>query len=146
LILIDTNLLLYAEDSLSPHHVTAGAWLEEKLSGSSPVGLCWPVINGFIRISTNHRLHKHPLSILEAIEVAEGWLNQPCVSLLQPTDQHWRIFQMMLKTGAASGNLVSDAHLAALAIEHNATLWSSDLDFARFSGLKWKNPFKRDQG
>ena len=143
MILVDANLLLYAEDSLSEHHEAAREWWDAQLSGSEPVGLCWPVLNAFIRIGTNPRLHQRPLTLKEAIGRVQSWLDQPCVRLLQPTDQHWSLFQQMLKSGNALGNLVSDAHLAALAVEHNCVLHSTDADFSRFRGLKWKNPVSR---
>lgn len=143
MILVDANLLVYAEDSLSEHHQAARERWDAQLSGSDPVGLCWPVLNAFIRIGTNARLHQRPLTLKEAIERVQSWLDQPCVRLLQPTDQHWSIFQQMLKSGNAVGNLVSDAHLAALAVEHNCVLHSTDADFSRFRGLKWKNPVSR---
>ena len=140
MILVDANLLLYAEDSLSEHHKAAKDWWDTQLSGSDPVGLCWPVINAFIRIATNPRLHQRPLTLKESSERVQSWLDQPCVRVIQPTDQHWTLFQQMLRGGNAVGNLVSDAHLAALAVEHNCVLYSTDADFSRFKGLKWKNP------
>jgi uncharacterized protein len=139
-ILVDANLLLYAEDSLSEHHESARTWWDAQLSSSDPVSLCWPVLSAFIRISTNARLHQRPLTLKEATERVQSWFNQPCVRVIQPTDQHWTIFQQMLRSGSAVGNLVSDAHLAALAVEHNCVLHSTDADFSRFKGLKWKNP------
>ncbi len=143
MILVDANLLLYAEDSLSEHHAAARDWWDEQLSGSEPVGLCWPVLNAFIRIGTNTRLHRRPMTLKEATDRVESWFQQPCVRILQPTDEHWSIFQEMLHGGNASGNLVSDAQLAALAVEHNCVLCSTDADFSRFRGLKWKNPLAR---
>ena len=140
MILVDTNLLLYAEDTLSEHHERVRAWWDEQLSGSEVVALCWPVLSGFIRIGTNARLHQRPLTLREAVDRVQSWLDQPCVRILTPTDQHWSLFQQMLRAGNAGGNLVSDAHLAALAVEHNCTLNSTDTDFARFRGLKWHNP------
>lgn len=140
MILVDANLLLYSEDSLSEHHEPARVWWDAQLSGSTPVGLCWPVLSAFIRIGTNARLHQRPLTLREATERVQSWFNQPCVRLVQPTDQHWIFFQRMLRDGKAVGNLVSDAHLAALAVEHNCVLHSTDADFSRFKGLKWKNP------
>ena len=137
---VDANILLYAEDSLSHYHNTARSWWDEQLSGSAPVALCWPVLTAFIRIGTNPRLHQRPLTLKEAIERVQSWLDQPCVQLIQPTEGHWALFQQMLRTGNATANLVSDAHLAALAVEHNCVLYSTDTDFARFRGLKWKNP------
>jgi toxin-antitoxin system PIN domain toxin len=140
MILVDTNLLLYAEDSLSQHHQTARAWWDEQLSGTAPVCLCWPVLNAFIRIGTNPRLHQRPLTLKESCDRVQSWFEQPCVRLIQPTDQHWTFFQQMLHSSNASGNLVADAHLAALAREHNCVLHSTDTDFARFPRLKWNNP------
>lgn len=140
MIVVDANLLLYAEDSRSDRHAAARTWWDEQLSGTDPVGLCWPVLTAFIRIGTNARLHRRPLTLKEATERVRSWLDQPCVRVLLPTDQHWAVFQGMLLRGDATANLVSDAHLAALAVEHNGVLQSTDADFARFPGLKWKNP------
>lgn len=146
MILVDANLLLYAEDSASEHHEAARAWWDAQLSGSEPVGLCWPVLNAFIRIGTNVRLHQRPLTLREATDRVQSWFAQPCVRIVQPSDHHWDIFQQMLRGGNAVGNLVSDAHLAALAIEHNCVLQSTDADFSRFRGLKWKNPLRGRPG
>jgi hypothetical protein len=143
MILVDANLLLYAEDSLSSHHSAARAWWDEQLSGTEPLGLCWPVLTAFVRIATNPRLHQRPLTLDEACERVQSWFDQPCVRLLHPTEQHWRFFQQVLRTGNATGNLVTDAHLAAVALEHNCELCSTDSDFARFPGLKWRNPLSR---
>ncbi len=143
MILMDANLLLYAEDSLSEHHTAAREWWDARLCSSDSVALCWPVLNAFIRIGTNARLHQRPLTLTEAIERVESWFGQPCVRIVHPTGQHWTIFQQMLRSGNAVENLVSDAHLAALAVEHNCTLQSTDADFSRFRGLKWKNPIAK---
>lgn len=143
MILVDANLLLYAEDSLSAHHEAARSWWDDQLSGTEPVGLCWPVLTAFVRIATNVRLHQRPLTLDEACDRVQSWFEQPCVRLLHPTDQHWRFFQQMLRTGSATGNLVTDAHLAAVALEHNCELCSTDSDFARFPELKWRNPLSR---
>ena len=140
MILVDANLLLYAEDNLSEHHETARDWWDERLSGAVPVCLCWPVLNAFIRIGTNSRLHQRPLTLKESCERIQSWFEQPCVRLIHPTDHHWALFQKLLKEGNAVGNLVSDAHLAALAVEHNCVLHSTDSYFARFPSLKWENP------
>lgn len=145
MILVDANLLLYAEDSLSAPHDAARTWWDEQLSGSDPIGLCWMVLTAFIRIGTNARLHQRPLTLTEATERVQSWLDQPCVRILQPTDQHWPIFQRLLRSANVTANLVSDAHLAALAVEHNCVLQSTDGDFARFRGLKWKNPIAPSQ-
>jgi uncharacterized protein len=140
MILVDVNLLIYAEDSLSEYHTAARTWWDAQLSGVEPVCLCWPVVKAFIRIGTNPRASRQPLTIKEAIERVQSWLDQPWVKIIQPTENHWTIFQQMLRAGNATANLVSDAHLAALAVEHNCILNSTDSDFARFRGLKWKNP------
>ncbi len=141
--LVDANLLLYAQDSLSEHHAQASAWWDAQLSGSRPVGLCWPVVVAFIRIATNPRLHARPLTLAEANGCVQSWLDQPCVRVLAPTEKHWELFQKMLLAGKAVANLVTDAHLAALAVEHDCVLQSTDNDFARFPGLKWRNPIAR---
>ncbi|HAV65260.1 MAG TPA: PIN domain nuclease [Verrucomicrobiales bacterium] len=140
MILVDANILLYAEDSLSQLHTPAKDWWDGQLSGSSPVGLSWTVISAFIRIATNPRLHQRPLSIKEATDRVQSWLAQPCVRVLNPSEQHWSIFEKLLRQANATANLVTDAQLAALAIEYNCTLHSTDGDFARFKGLKWRNP------
>ncbi len=140
MILVDANLLLYAEDNLSEHHEAARTWWDDQLSGSEPVALCWPVLTAFIRIGTNARLHRRPLTLKEAVERVQSWLGQPCARVLIPTEAHWAVFQQMLRAGNATANLVTDAHLAALAVEHNCVLCSTDTDFARFRGLKWRNP------
>jgi uncharacterized protein len=142
MILPDANLLLYAEDSLSPHHERAREWWDGVLSGSDPVHLCWPVINAFLRIATNSRIHERPLESEEAVLRVTSWLNQPCVSLIGPTKSHWEIFGKQIIGANAAANLIPDAHLAALAIEHASILYSTDRDFARFPGLKWKNPIQ----
>ncbi len=142
MILVDANLLLYAEDSLSVEHEAARIWWDAQLSDSAPVCLAWPVLTAFIRIGTNARLHQRPLTLPEAIARVQSWLDQPCVRLIEPTDGHWAILQRMLREAKATGNLTSDAHLAALAIEHSCVLYSTDSDFARFRSLKWKNPLE----
>ena len=140
MILVDANLLLYAEDSLSEHHQAARTWWDAQLSGAEPICLCWPVLTAFIRIGTNVRLHRRPLTLGEAAERVQSWFDQPCVRIIRPGEQHWAILQVMLRDGKAIGSLVSDAHLAAMAVEHNCVLQSTDADFARFKGLKWNNP------
>lgn len=140
MMLVDANVLLHAEDSRSQHHGAAREWWDAQLSGSAPMGLTWMVLTAFVRIGTNARLQSRPLTLSEAIARVQSWMDQPCVRLLTPTDQHWEVFQRMLHAGNATANLVSDAHLVALAVEHNAILYSTDADFARFRGLRWRNP------
>jgi len=141
-ILVDANILLYAEDQQSSRHVMARQWWDAQLSGASPVCLCWTVLGAFIRIGTNPRVFEHPLSLDQALSRVQSWLDQPCMRIVHPTDRHWIVFQKMLTEGQAVANLVTDAHLAALAIEHGCELISTDTDFSRFPGVKWKNPLK----
>jgi hypothetical protein len=139
-ILVDANILLYAEDSLSPRHRHARTWWDARLSGTDSVCLCWAVLSAFIRISTNPRAFERPLSLEDSLARVRSWLDQPCVRIVQPTERHWAVFQQMLLRGQAVANLVTDAHLAALAVEHGCELVSTDSDFARFPTLKWRNP------
>ena len=140
MILVDANVLLYAEDQLSPHHGAARAWWDAELSGNSPVCLCWTVLGAFIRIGTNPRVFEHPLSLDQALSRIQSWKDQPCTRIVGPTERHWMVFQKMLREGQAVANLVTDAHLAALAVEHGCELISTDSDFSRFSGIRWRNP------
>lgn len=140
MILVDANILLYAEDSLNPRHDQAREWWDTQISGSEIVCLCWTVLSAFIRIGTNPRVFEYPLSLQQAIDRVQTWLDQPCVRVVRPTERHWIIFRQLLTEGQAVANLVSDAHLAALAIEHGCVLASTDSDFARFAKLKWRNP------
>jgi uncharacterized protein len=139
-ILVDANLLLYAQDSRGENYEAARAWWIQQLSGTETVGLAWSVIAAFVRVGTHPRVYQQPQSLKEAIAHVQSWLNQSCVRIVEPTDQHWVIFQKMLIEGNAVANLVTDAHLAALAVEHECELCSTDADFARFPGLKWRNP------
>jgi len=139
-ILVDANILLYAEDSLSPHHARAREWWDERLSGADPVCLAWPTLTAFLRIATNPRLHRRPLTRREAVTRIQSWLDQPCVRVVGETDAHWRTFRALVDEGDATGNLVMDAHLGALAIENGCRLCSSDGDFARFPSLDWCDP------
>lgn len=140
MILVDANLLLYAEDSQAAWHAAARDWWDEQLSGDDPVCLCWTVLTAFVRIGTNPRVYQRPLSTDEAVDRIRSWLEQPCVRIVHATGRHLEVFGRLLATGQASGNLVPDAHLAALAIEHGCVLCSTDGDFARFPGLAWRNP------
>lgn len=140
MILVDANILLYAEDSSSLHHTKARQWWDGQLSGDSPIYLCWPVILAYMRIATNARVFEIPLTTEEASQRVQSWLNQPCTRIAEPTSRHWEILKETMRHAQTRANLVMDAHLAALAKEHGLTLYSTDYDFARFPGLKWKNP------
>lgn len=141
MILVDANLLLYAEDSSSLHHAKARQWWDGQLAGDA-VYLCWPVILAYIRIATSARVFESPLTAEEASQRVQSWFDQPCIRIAEPTSKHWETLQEMMHGAQARANLVMDAHLAALAKEHGLTLCSTDHDFARFPGLKWKNPLK----
>lgn len=140
MILPDVNLLLYAIDEAAPRHAQARGWLEEALSGTEEVGFAWAVLLGFVRISTNPAAFEDPLDGAQAFAYAEEWLARPVASTLSPGHGHIALMQTLLQPLGVAGNLTSDAHLAALAIEHGAELCSSDTDFARFKGLRWKDP------
>jgi toxin-antitoxin system PIN domain toxin len=140
MILVDANILLYAEDSLQSRHQQARAWWDDQLSGTGVICLCWTVLSAFIRIGTNPRVFEHPLSLEQALARVQSWLDQPCTRVVRPTERHWTVFKQVLTDGQAVANLVTDAHLAALAIEHGCELASTDSDFARFAKLKWRNP------
>ena len=142
MILIDANLLLYAYDAHAAKHERAKAWLESTLASAEQVGLAWQAIFAFLRISTHSGILANALSLPEAIYVVSGWLDESAVSILHPTDRHWFILRRLLTEGQAPGRLVMDAHLAALAIEHGATLCSTDRDFTRFKGLRLLNPLE----
>jgi hypothetical protein len=138
----DVNLLIYAIDEDAASHAKARDWLEEVLSGTESVAFAWAVLLGFVRISTNPVALEHPLSADEALDYVDGWLGQPVADVVHPTPQHASILRSLLKPLGAAGNLASDAHLAALAIEHGAELCSCDADFSRFADLRWRDPLR----
>jgi uncharacterized protein len=138
----DVNLLLYAIDEQSPKHDRAHPWLEEALSGTEAVAFCWAVLLGFVRISTHAAIFENPLRPDEALDYIDAWLDRPCATTVAPTVHHPAVLRRLLGPLGVGGNLVSDAHLAALAIEHGAELCSSDTDFARFEGLRWRDPLR----
>jgi uncharacterized protein len=139
-IILDANILLYAYGSASSRHKEARAWLEKVLSGADLVGLPWQSLAAFIRIATNTRLPGFRRSVEEVSSTVDEWLEQPNVQLLTPGDDHWLLLRKMMVEGQATGPLVSDAQLAALTIEYGGVLHTTDRDFARFQGLRWKNP------
>jgi toxin-antitoxin system PIN domain toxin len=141
-ILVDANLLLYAYDQASPRHARSRTWLEATLSGDEPVGLAWITLLAFLRIATNPRAVSHPLPLAEATGIVASWLALPSVTVPAPGPRHWEIFERVFRGAQARGPLVTDAHLAALAIEHGALLASADRDFARFEGLRFSNPLE----
>ena len=139
MILIDANLLVYAHVATMPQHERAREWLDERLNGAAPVHLPWPSLLGFVRLVSNPRIFERPLAISAAWKQVESWLTCPVVRVTNPAERHTQILGVLLHHISRS-NLVADAHLAALAIEHGLTLCSTDSDFARFPGLRWENP------
>lgn len=140
MIIPDLNLLLYAYDSSSAFHAKAVAWWQSCLSGSEPVGLPQVIVFGFLRIATNARVFANPMTPAEAAGHVRSWLEQPPVQVLEPSADHLgRVLQLLEKLGMA-GNLVTDAQVADLAMDHDAVLHTSDTDFIRFRGLRWFNP------
>ncbi len=140
MILVDVNLLLYARLSSFPQNAQAREWLDDRLNGNTQVGLPWTSLLGFIRIATNRRILERPLSIEHAWNQVFQWLQCPVAWIPNPGDRHAGILGEILMQSQVTGNLVPDAHLAALAIEHGLRLCSTDGDFARFRGLSWENP------
>ncbi len=142
MILVDANLLLYAYVPTTPLHKRARAWLEDLFSSSAQVRLTWVTILAFLRIATNPRIFEYPFSIDEAMAIVSAWFNQPAVAVLAPGERHWEILAEVLRKTQSRGASVMDAHLAALAIEHGATLCTNDQGFVRFPGLRLQNPLE----
>jgi toxin-antitoxin system PIN domain toxin len=138
--LADVNLLLYAVDTSAPRHRAARRWLEERLSGTETFAFAWVVLLAFLRLSTSPRVFERPLGPPEALDLVDGWLARPCATVVHPTERHAAILRELLEPLGTAGNLTTDAHLAALAIEHGAELCSSDADFSRFPGVRWLDP------
>lgn len=139
-ILVDVNIPLYANDESSPRHQAARIWFEEALSGDDEIRFALSSLLGFLRISTNPAIFERALSTGDAILEVQRWLALPNVGIASPTDRHWVTFAEIARSGQARGPLLMDAHLAALAIEHGATLATTDRDFSRFPGLRTINP------
>lgn len=140
MILVDANLLIYAIDADSPHHGASKRWLEATLSGTESVGLAWVVLLAFLRVTTHPSAVRRPLTVDAALGYVEGWLAQPFVETVAPGAAHWPLLRALLAAAGTAGNLTSDAHLAALALERGAALCSTDHDFRRFPGLQHVNP------
>jgi len=142
MIVPDANLLIYAHYSGASEHPRAASWLEAVLSGPEKVGLSWSTIFAFLRVTTTPKLFSRPYELGEAVSIAATWLAHGNVIVLNPTDRHWLILSDLLPKSRIRGSLIMDAHLAALAIEHGATLCTNDRDFARFPGLKVEYPLQ----
>jgi len=140
MILVDANLLIYAVNQDAPLNRKAKPWLESILSGKETVGFPWTVLLAFLRLTTRPGLFRRHLPVETAFDLAASWLDQPSATIVHPGPRHLAVLRELLQPLGTGGNLTSDAHLAALAIEHGAELCSSDTDFARFPGLTWRNP------
>ncbi|GLZ52732.1 type II toxin-antitoxin system VapC family toxin [Actinomycetospora sp. NBRC 106378] len=138
--LVDANVLLYAEDDTSAHHQQCRAWLTEALNGPRRTGLPWPSLVAFLRIRTNPRVYRSPLAIGDAWAIVEAWLSAPSAWVPVPTERHADVLGSLLRAYGTTANLVPDVHLAALAIEHGVGVCSADTDFARFTELSWLDP------
>jgi toxin-antitoxin system PIN domain toxin len=136
-ILVDANLLLYAYHPKADQHEQSRVWLEEVLSGPDLVRFAWLTLWAFLRIATNSRVFERPLSTTEAEAAISSWLAEPAAGILEPGERHWDILRGLVRD---AGPLVTDAVLAAIALEHGATVCTTDRNFSRFSGLKWTNP------
>ncbi len=133
----DVNVLLYAVNQNSPQHEVARGWIEASFLRPGGVGFAWAALLGFLRLSTRSGIFTRPLAIESALSVVDAWLNHPAAHVLSTTEQHASVLTRLLLSAGPGGNLLSDAHLAALAIEHNADLGTFDRDFDRFAGLRW---------
>jgi len=139
-IIPDVYILVYAYNKDAKQHAAARRWWEDTLAQPQPVGLPWVTILGFIRISTQRRIIDRPMFARDAIARVRSWLELPNVEIISPGDRHGEILFRLIEEMGTAGDLTTNAHLAALAIEHRAQLVSTDTDFARFRGLRWFNP------
>lgn len=135
MVVVDANVLLYAVNSSAPEHAAAKEWIEEALNGDEPVGFSWVVLLAFLRVSTLAAFSPTPLATADAFSLIDDWLEARAAVLIHPTRRHATVLRELLLKSGSAGNLVSDAHLAALAIEHGARLCTFDRDFRRFAGL-----------
>ncbi len=140
MILVDANILIYAYNDGAEQHDQAKQWLEDVFSSNDAVRLSLCSILTFLRLTTQRPVMAHPYSMTEASQIVDAWLDLDNVDVLQPGNRHWQILRNVLVNAQIRGSMVSDAHLAALAIEHGATLYTTDKDFSRFDGLRVVNP------
>lgn len=140
--IVDLNVLLYAVNSEAAQHERAREWWENAINGEEIIGLAWVVLLGFLRLSTNPRVFPRPLAPDAAAAKLDAWLARDNVRVVREKDEHWETLKPLLGGTGTAGNLTTDAHLAALALSHDAVLVSSDTDFARFKGLRWENPLR----
>jgi uncharacterized protein len=139
-VIVDANVLLYGVDCSSAHHERARSWLDASLAGAEAVGLAWIALLAFIRIGTNGSIFPTPMTSDAATSQVETWLTAPAAVVAAPTLRHASILRGLLRETGTAGNLTTDAHLAALALEHGADIVSFDRDFGRFSGVRHRLP------
>lgn len=140
MLIVDANVLIYATNQNGTHHDAAHSWLDGALRSGMPIGLAWLVILAFVRITTKRGLLPRPLSTSQALDVVDAWLGHPNTVVVEPTHRHHVVLRELLERTGTAGNLTNDAHLAALALEHGATVASFDSDFARFPNIRWVVP------
>ncbi|HEU5205397.1 MAG TPA: type II toxin-antitoxin system VapC family toxin [Candidatus Limnocylindrales bacterium] len=138
--LVDANVLIYAVNTSSAHHDAARTWLDAALGGEETVGFAWSVVLAFLRLTTHPAVFAQPLDPDAATAIVRGWTEQPTARLIDPTPRHLDMLSGLLAESGTAANLVSDAHLAALAIENDAVLVTFDSDFGRFTGLRTERP------
>lgn len=138
--LLDANILLLATDESSPMHAAAYDWLNSRMNGSSRIGFPWATLTAFLRIATNPRVYPNPLSSEDAWDLVAGWIHASPAWIPQPTDAHADVLGGLIRKYQLTANLIPDAHLAALAVEHGVEIVSADTDFARFTEVRWINP------
>ena len=138
--LIDTNVLLYSVNPAYAEHRPAKSWLDNALSGGAPVGFAWLVLIAFVRVATHTTIFERPLTVSEAMNAVDAWLEPAPAMILHPGASHATTLRARLKDAGSAGNLSNDAHLAALAIEHKATIVTFDSDFGKFPGVRWERP------
>lgn len=137
---VDANVLLYATNADAPLHASTRSWLEDALGGTEAIGFAWSVILAFLRVGTSRAAFADPLTVEDAADQVEDWLAQPPAVVVEPTPRHLGLVRGLLAHTGTAANLVTDAHLAALALEHGAEIVSFDRDFQRFPGVRWSMP------
>jgi len=143
--LVDANVLLYAANADDPKHEGSRRWLDAALNGQETIGFAWIAMLAFLRLSTRVGLFPSPLPVSEALSRVREWTDQPPSVIVEPTPRHQEVFAGLLAPVGSGGNLVNDAHLAALALEHDATVVTYDSDFGRFGGVRWSSPAELNQ-